>query len=239
KDKTELMSRMMEGGYNYFVNASLNINAGGDAVYLVYKMIDKDAMAEAAEDAESSDGLFADGDEDDEDEDWSDFNMDFDNIVMEEETIHDIVCVVGGSPKEEITHNGVTYSLVSDISLNSGTSGRTIYLYATISDTLTIDKKEIKVSPLSNVVLCTGAAVPSSKDQSNPYGTWEDLIDTTGTFVDINRGVFVKRDEGNHVRGCRAYLFVHRYDQSVKPGAEIRRGEVTDTFAYGNVYMAS
>ena len=235
KNKTELMVRMMEGGYNYFVNASLNINAGGDAIYLVYKMIDKEAMAEAAEEAGGSTGLFSDED----DEDWSGFNMDFDDIVLAEDSIHDIVCVVGGTPQPEIKHNGVTYKLVSDISLNSGTSGRTIYLYATISDTLTIDKKEIKVSPLSNVVLCTGAAVPSSKDQSNPYGTWEDLIDTTGTFVDINSGVFVKRDEGNHVRGCRAYLFVHRYDQSVKPGAEIRRGEVTDTFAYGNVYMAS
>ncbi len=237
KDKTELMSRMMEGGYNYFVNASLNINAGGDAVYLVYKMIDKDAMAEAAEDAGSSDGLFADGDSESEDEDWSDFNMDFDNIVVAEDTIHDIICVVGGTPEKEIKHNGVSYSLVSDVSLNSGTSGRTIYLYETTSDTLTIDNKSVKVSALSNVVLCTGYAVPSKESQSNPYGTWEELLDTTGSVVDINTGVFAKTDDNKHLTSCRAYLFVHRYDQIIKPNAKIRRGEVSDTFKYGNIYM--
>ena len=240
KNKTELMSHMMEGGYDYFVNASLNINAGGDAVYLVYKMIDKSAMAEAMEETESSDGLFADGagdEESGEDEDWSDFNMDFDDIVLEEDTIHDIICVVGGDPQKEIKHNGTTYQLVSDISLNSGTSGRTIYLYSTISDTLTIDNKETKVSPLSNVVLCTGYAVPSKKDQSNPYGTWEEVLDTTGTVVDVNTGVFAKTDGGEHVNNCRAYLFVHRYDQLVKPGAQIRRGEVTESFKYGIVYL--
>ena len=107
----------------------------------------------------------------------------------------------------------------------------------TTEDTLTVRGKSVKLSPLTNVVLCSGYAVPSKGDQNNSYGTWEEVLDTQDQVTDINSGVFAKIDDGKHVKNCRAYLFTHRFDQSVKPGAEIRRGEVTDTFTYGNLYL--
>ena len=256
KNKSELLNRMAKNGYNYVVNTSLNYNTGGVPMYLAYKMCSADAI-NSAKDTESDTQSSSDLGED---EDWGDFDFGFDDLDIEyENVIRDIVCVVGGTPKRSIIHNGVTYYLVTDkpfgtavdegsedekdddsldeYSLNAGTTGRTIYLYATADETVTIDGKQIKLSPLSGVVACSGNAVPAKEDKSNTYGTWEELLDTTSQIVDVNDSVINKFDDFSHARDCRLYLFTHRYDQSVKPQAQIKRGEVKADFTQGNLYL--
>ncbi|MCR4604596.1 MAG: hypothetical protein K5639_01195 [Eubacterium sp.] len=238
KDKTALMTEMMKTGFNYVVNENLNDRAGGEPIYLAYKMCPADNLKQAGEDIESSGKSDKNESVEAQDEDWSDFDFDFSDIVLDDKMIRDIVCVVGGiTPEEMITHNGVVYNLVSDISLNQGTSGRPIYLYATSSETLTIGSKQVKLAPLSRVVACTGNAVPAREDRSNKFGTWEELLDTTSQIVDVNDSVISKMDDFNHSRDCRLFLFSHRYDQGPKPGAEINRGEVKDTFTIGDLYL--
>ena len=272
KDQTELMTEMAKSGYNYVVNESLNRGTGGKPIYLAYKMCSEENIKKASQSAGSGTGSSTASAED---EDWSDFNMDFNIVVKKEKMIRDIVCVVGGTPEKTITHNGVKYDLVSDISLNEGESGRSIYLYATTEENVMINGKQVKLSPLSKVVACSGYAVPyrepvkssgdgkywndignaiktqtekieqakadatlGDTDKGNPYGTWEETLDTNGDVVDMNDGVFNRFDDFKHVTDCRLYLFSHRYDQCVKPGAEINRGEVTNTFTVGNLYIA-
>ena len=233
-DRTALMTEMMKSGYNFVVDESLNRGTGGVPIYLAYKMCSAENLKKASEattTGSSTPVAAAD------DEDWSDFNMDFSKVIPDEKMIRDIVCVVGGTPEKTITQNGVTYNLVSDISLNEGTSGRTIYLYSTTAEDVTIDGKKIKLSPLSRVVVCSGNAVPAKEDMSNQYGTWEELLDTKNQVVDVNDSVINKFDDFSHARDCRLYLFAHRYDQGAKPGAEIKRGEVTSTFTQGNIYL--
>ncbi len=237
QSRDKLMIEMMKDGYNYLVDENLNYKAGGENLYLVYKMCSASALkkVDAGGNKESSTSY-----ESSDDEDWSDFDFDFDfdNIVSDDKMVRDIICTVGQKPDSEITHNGVKYKLLSDISLNEGTGGQSLYLYYTNEETLTIDGKQTKLSPLSGICLCSGNAVPYKSQLSSEFGIWEELLDTDSQVVDVNSGVISKTDKGRHVQECRLYLFTHRYDQGVKPGAEIKRGSVKKTFTMGDLYLA-
>ena len=236
QSRDKLMIEMMKDGYNYLVDENLNYRAGGESIYLVYKMCSASALDKAKSSGTNTSS--ASDDKSADDEDWSDFDMDFSNVVPDEKMVRDIICRVGQKPEPEITHNGVKYKLASDISMNIGTEGQTLYLYYTNDETLTIDGKQVKLSPLSGICMCSGNAVPYKAQLSNDFGIWEELLDTDSQVVDVNSGVISKTDDGRHVQDCRCYLFTHRYDQGVKPGAEINRGRVQKTFSVGDLYLA-
>lgn len=149
--------------------------------------------------------------------------LDFSDVGEDIKPIYDVVIVRGGGTEEKITHNGTTYECVSDVSLNEGTGGTRLSLYATRESSFTIDGKQIGLAPISGMCVCSHDAVPGMGDLTNKYGNWEDLLDTDGQIVNLNDGV-ISTDEKGHIKDCRLFLFVHRFNASIKPGAQIDRG---------------
>ena len=234
-DQSSAILQLLEKGYNYLIDANLNRNAGGNYIYLAYKMTNADA---ANYTSESDEGFDPFAEPDGEDEDWSDFNIDFSGLDIEtEDVIYDVIASVGGSGEESIMKNGVTYDRVSNISLNEGTGGSSIYMYATREKTLNIDGTEVKLSPLSALCVCSDDAVPSLDEKPNRFGKWEEFLDLNGNVTNLNSGVMTFNGDG-YLSDCRLFLFGHRYDESVKPGAEIKRGFDSGTVMRGDAYLA-
>ena len=221
----QVASEMMSRGYYYFIDADLNYNTGCREVYLGYKMCKLSDYEEAVNVGAASDSDF----DDDDDDDFSDFRMDFDDIDVDtdvstdEGVIRDVVITRGGTGDKEIAHNGTTYKRVSDVSLNEGTDGTKLYVYAAYGDTFTIGGVQTRLSPLSGLSVCSHDAVPGMGDMTNKYGYWEDILTTDDEIVNLNDGV-ISTDYVGHIKDCRLFMFAHRYDASIKPGAQIDRG---------------
>lgn len=186
---SQLLTDMMRSGYNYFVTESLNARAGGDPVYLAYKMCSSEIADLEENDFDEAGDEFDDewdGDDDDwdfDDEGWFDFDfdMDFDDGAADN-LVRDIICTVGKEAKESIKLDGVTYSLVSPVSLNQGAAGKSICLYMTRDQIEATFEKEpatgafsgLKnllsgkstytdyLSPITDICLCSGDAVPEA-----------------------------------------------------------------------------
>ena len=208
---------LTQEGFNYIIDADFNYNTDCNPIYVGYKMCGASAI----------ESVYADGGadtEDDEDEDFSDFNMDFSDLITDEKVVYDVICVRDEEPVEKITHNGATYELVSPISLNDGTDGSSLYMYAAHEDTFVINGEKTVLTPLSGMCVCSADAVPGMGDLKNPYGNWEEFLDTDGGVVNLNDEVISTDFEG-YIRDCRLFMFLHRYESHIKPGAQIVRGK--------------
>lgn len=211
---------LTKNGFNYIIDADFNYNAGGGPVYVGYKMCGASAL-----DAKKSAGNgAAAADPDEKDEDLSDFDFDFSDLIDDEKVVYDIICVRGGGVEETIKHNGATYHIVSPISLNDGTDGTRLVMYACYDDTLEINGVKTVLTPLSGMCVCSHDAVPGMGDLQNPYGNWELYLDTEGEEVNLNDGV-ISTDSSGHIKDCRLFMFLHRYESHIKPGAQIERGK--------------
>ena len=121
-------------------------------------------------------------------------------------------------------------------------------------------------SPITKIGMAQGDRVPynsglmgSVKRDGDELLVWENVLSTKGLKTDLNYGIIttdtrkqnvVLRAQAALVKSIidpartdpiayvdnRRYLFVHREDNSVKPGAEITGGFVTDTETVGKLY---
>lgn len=218
----------MKEGYHNMVNESLNYGTNEKGVYLFYRMCsekilecDEETFIDAHEDYEEN----WDGDEDElefDEEFWDDFDFDFDVDNIEDDiTVRDIICVRsdGSYPGDTYKYGGRTYKAVQGkLPVNKGSYGDTIWMYYT---TERVDG----LSPIRNLCLCTGDAVPFYDLFYATYGVWEKLLDTRQNEVNLNEGV-IGTDKNDSTLGtdCRLFMFINRYKSDVKKNANIHRG---------------
>lgn len=233
-------------GFNYLVGESLNAGTNGEEMYLAYKLCSAEVLGfspEMFEDASAEfDAKWESGDDDwdFDSEEWDDFDFDFDMDEGEPEVdvVRDLMCQVGTASQDSCVINDVTYHLVSDISLNEGSGGKSIYLYASAEN-----PEGKNLPPINNLCMCSGDAVPSKEDSFDKYGKWEMLLDDHANEVDLNEGVLMKKNigksasDGQYLTDCRLFLFLQRYTGGVKKGAGINRGEVKAAFDVGELYV--
>ncbi|MBR1873402.1 MAG: hypothetical protein IJ807_00700 [Eubacterium sp.] len=264
---SEVVREAANEGYNYVAKANLNERSRGEEMHLVCKLnsddildLDEEAILEATEDFEENwDG---DDDFDFETEDFGDFHFDFDEIDIFDNVVRDVLCIKTDSPEETITTGGRAYHLASDLSLNDGSNGKSIYLY------YSTDSSGSYLSPVTGFTFCSGDAVPDrDDDDADVYGKWEMLLDEHGNEANLNEGVVswdyesksesdsssgdmfsaimghstIRGNRGEEdsgyasVRDSRFFMFVKRYGEKVKSTAKIRRGQVTDKFTTGDL----
>ena len=166
-EKNVAQMNLMRKGYNYVVKESLNANAGGTPVWLGYKMCSADVL-----DIMDDESYFEDGDDLLDDDEWNQeledcfgFDIDFDIAFPEEDVVRDVLATVGEDYKESFMHEGREYQAVSDISLNEGTSGKKIYLYVSKDS----NSKALYLPAVSDIVLCSGGAVPYTEADASLY----------------------------------------------------------------------
>ena len=233
-DERQIKNDFMKQGFNYAVNVDLNYRAGGEMVFLAYKTCSADA-AKASQSSTGSSGAVSDAD----DEDWSDFNMDFSKDIPMDKVIYDVICLYGEDAVKTMKHNGAEYELVSDVSLNEGTSGTKLYVYKTHNKNVKIDGQDTILAPLSAICACSGESVPSYGDKANKFGKWEDFLDQNGHPVNLNDGVISKTSDGKYINDCRLSLFLQRFDDSIKKGAMIDHGVTDGAYEIGNAYLVA
>ena len=251
--------KAMQDGYTNIISTSLNTNAKGSDIYLAYKIcpesvldMDTEALLETEEEFEEE----WDSDDDDwdfDDENYEDFHFDFEELQIEEYIVRDLVCIVGDKKEETINLGNKEYHLVSNLDLNEGTNGRSVYLY------YTADSSGSYLAPISKVTLCSGDAVPDrDDDDKDRYGKWEMLLDKNGNEVNLNDGVVYWTDETSvstpsklvslltptelvsevkcsEVKDSRLYMFIQRFGGKVKKTAKINRGLIGRKFATGDL----
>ena len=168
------------------------------------------------------------------------------------EAIRDILFTVDQPYQDTLIKNGVIYKSVSERSLNAGVEGSAIYMYTcTDYDTWAYNlslptSQQLHVpslysgfaSPLSRIGLAKGDRVPCNTALEGAGDgaellRWENVLDTAGGKVDLNRGAILTTADGRKLLENRVYLFVHRADNTTKAGAEITGGFVTDTETVG------
>ncbi len=171
------------------------------------------------------------------------------------EAIRDVLFTVDEPYKETLIHNGVVYRPVGKNSLNTGVEGSVIYMYTcTDYDTWAYNlgkpaEKQLYVpslysdfaSPLSRIGLAKGDRVPYNTElegagEDAELVVWENALSTDGKKTDLNRGAVLTSADGKRLLENRVYLFLHRADNTVKRGAEITGGFVTDTETVGALY---
>lgn len=219
-----ILQAYAEGYYN-MVSCDLNRNAGGDYIYLAYKKKDMTPDEESGGSGESAKTNTSGENTNPAQTTRADFSGKGEKPKGKE--ITNLVYTVGKAPQKTLDWNRNTYSLVSDVSLNQGAGGKSIYLYAT-TDTLMKIKGRPNyqyVSPLNDITLCTGDLVPSNYS-SNKYGNWEEIYDTNWEVVDVNEGVMKFDSEWKTTIDIRLFLFKHRINNTIMPGFSISRGFV-------------
>ena len=168
------------------------------------------------------------------------------------EAIRDILFTVDQPYQEMLIKNGVVYRPVGERNLNAGVEGSVIYMYTcTDYDTWAYNLKlptsqQLHVpslysdfaSPLSRIGLAKGDRVPyNTALEGSGDGAellrWENVLDTDGGRMDLNRGAILISSDGQKLLENRVYLFAHRADNVTKSGAEITGGFVTDTETVG------
>lgn len=141
------------------------------------------------------------------------------------DAIKDIIVTIGEPYQDSIVHNNMTYYPVSNVNLNEGTYyGREIYMYYTRD--MSLDK--------SMIVSALGAALFDRVPESTVTYTWEKLLTTNGKKANLNDGCISLSDD--HISENAIYLFLHRYGNVIKAGAEITGGYTTESEKYGKFY---
>ena len=173
------------------------------------------------------------------------------------EAIRDVIFTVGEKPQDEIIFNKVVYRLVGKKNLNSGESRMPVYMYACMDYYTVYYNQKNKdaalpvpsmysayASPITKLGLAPGDRVPynTTLDGMNAAGgdntviRWENALTDKNQRIDLNY-LTIKTDATKmHIEDSRVYLFLHREDNSVKPGAEITGGFLTDTEIAGKLY---
>lgn len=167
------------------------------------------------------------------------------------EAIRDVILTVDEPCQDTLIHNGVVYKPVSKKSLNSGVEGKEIYLYTcTDYDTWAYNlgkpaSEQLRVpslysdfaSPLSRIGLAKGDRVPYNTEMAGAEDAdlvvWENVLTTDKKPLDLNYGAILTTSDGMKLLENRVYLFVHRYDNVTKKGAEITGGFAADTETVG------
>ena len=167
------------------------------------------------------------------------------------EAIRDVILTVDEPCQDTLIHNGVVYKPVSKKSLNSGVEGKEIYLYACSDyDTWAYNlgkpaSEQLRVpslysdfaSPLSRIGLAKGDRVPYNTEMAGAEDAdlvvWENVLTTDKKPLDLNYGAILTTSDGMKLLENRVYLFVHRYDNVTKKGAEITGGFAADTETVG------
>ena len=150
-----------------------------------------------------------------------------------ESAVKDLYVYVGENPQKRITVNGRKYTLCGDRNLNYGTDGVPMYLYQTTA--LINDKDKANASYITRIGAAQYDRVPADVAECK----WENLLTTENKRINLNEGVrgFDLKDDEQHLRDSRVYVFVHRNDNYVKPEAVITGGYTTDTTTFGDVVL--
>ena len=142
------------------------------------------------------------------------------------DAIKDIIVTVGEPLKNQIEHNGVLYFPVSSVNLNQGTYyGKEIYMYYTRD--MSLDKDMI----ISSIGLAQFERAPNSTDDYR----WEKLLNTSGKRANLNDGCI--SFSGDFIKENAVHMFMHRYGNVVKAGAEITGGFTSESEKYGKLVV--
>lgn len=171
------------------------------------------------------------------------------------EAVRDLILTVDEPYRDTLIHNGVVYKPVGKRSFNEGVEGSVIYLYSCSDfDTWAYNlgkpvSQQLHVpsmysdfaSPLSRVSLAKGDRVPyntrlAGTENGDDTAVWENVLTNYGKKADLNRGAVLTSPDGLRLLENRVYLFAHRADNSVKKGAEITGGFLSDTELVGPMY---
>ncbi len=152
--------------------------------------------------------------------------------------VRDIILTVGQPHQKELVINGVTYKSAIDeytsvkdydgvkaVSLNTGTGGKQIYLYYSIT------KTKDTAYPIAKLGLAR-KDYGVINDDSN---TWEHIFDTNGNRVNLNEGAIATIDDGKHITDNRIYLYASRTDNAYKTGCRVDMNYLLNEFY--DVYM--
>ncbi|MCR5201767.1 MAG: hypothetical protein K6D02_01550, partial [Lachnospiraceae bacterium] len=149
------------------------------------------------------------------------------------------------TPLPSFTQNGLTYHLVSNVSLNEGCEGKAvkdIYLYA-CNDYIDLtvngqgerepdDPDNVFNSAISDLSLCSGDIIPVNRL------LWEGVYDTEGKRADVNDSVFggvisetdkISEEVKNKVSDVRLYLFSRRFNSYILNKNTVGDGWSQDT----------
>ncbi len=150
-----------------------------------------------------------------------------------ESAVKDLYVYEGENPPKRITVDGRKYTLCGDRNLNYGTDGKPMYLYQTTA--MINDKDKANASYITKVGAAQYDRVPADIAEYK----WENLLTTDNKRINLNEGVrgFDLKDDEQHLRDSRVYVFVHRNDNYVKPEAVITGGYTTDTTTFGDVVL--
>jgi len=142
------------------------------------------------------------------------------------DAIKDIIVTVGEPLRESLECNGVLYYPVSSVNLNQGTYyGKEIYMYFTRDMSL---GKDMIISSLG---LAQFERAPNSTDDYR----WEKLLTTAGKRANLNDGCISFSDD--FIKENAVHMFMHRYGNIVKPGAEITGGYTSESDKYGKLVV--
>ena len=142
------------------------------------------------------------------------------------DAIKDIIVTVGEPLRESFEFNGVLYYPVSNVNLNQGTYyGKEIYMYFTRDMSL---GKDMIISSLG---LAQFERAPNSTDDYR----WEKLLTTTGKRANLNDGCI--SFSGDFIKENAIHMFMHRYGNIIKAGAEITGGFTSESEKYGKLVV--
>ncbi|MBR6411107.1 MAG: hypothetical protein IKS35_06970 [Clostridia bacterium] len=140
------------------------------------------------------------------------------------DAIKDVIVTVGEPFRETLERNGILYYPVSDADLNAGTNhGKEIYLYYTRD--MSLDKDRI----VSVIGLAQFERAPLSTDDYR----WEKLLTAEGRRANLNDGCI--SFSGDYIKENAIHMFMHRYGNVIKPGAEITGGYTGESEKYGQL----
>ena len=159
---------------------------------------------------------------------------------MPRNAVRDIVLTVGQPHQKQLLINGVKYKCAVDdysivkgadgtqgVSLNTGTGGKQIYLYYSLTQTKDTPQPIAKLG-----LACNDYGMIN--DDSNK---WEHVFDTDGNRVNLNEGAIATVDDGTHITDNRVYMYVSRTNNAVKDGAAVDMNSINRIFVSQDIYM--
>lgn len=172
------------------------------------------------------------------------------------EAIRDVIFTSDEPYQSVLIHNNVVYRPVSKTSLNAGTEGSEIYMYACCdnftrlyNDSLSAEEKLAVPSQYSDfegaltmIGFAEGDRVPyntASENGSADYTgvRWENALSNKNTRLDLNEGSVRIDGDSMRILDNRLFMFVHRENNKTKRGAEITGGYLEDYETVGTLYQ--
>ena len=208
KTKKDALCDLLTLGCNICVDLDINRNTGGEYIYMGYSLY-------ALSLTERRKGV-------------------------PRNAVRDIVLTVGQPHQKQLLINGVKYKCAVDdysivkgadgtqgVSLNTGTGGKQIYLYYSLTQTKDTPQPIAKLG-----LACNDYGMIN--DDSNK---WEHVFDTDGNRVNLNEGAIATVDDGTHITDNRVYMYVSRTNNAVKDGAAVDMNSINRIFVSQDIYM--